>query len=166
MPSTNRKATEAQVKLGERLFFEPKLSKAGNMACATCHVPDKAYADGLVVNNDNQGKALKRNTPTLINSVYQRALFWDGRSTTLDDQIASVFANEVEFNTNVHEFSSEILQDSTYYDLFKEAYGSIPKRNREVVKAIASYIGKLNGFNSKFDKNMRGEEATFTEEEK
>ncbi|MBU3822584.1 cytochrome-c peroxidase [Flavobacteriaceae bacterium XHP0103] len=166
MPSTNRKATEAQIKLGERLFFEPKLSKAGNMACATCHVPDKAYADGLVVNNDNQGNGLKRNTPTLINSVYQKALFWDGRSTTLDDQIASVFANEVEFNTNVHEFSSEILQDSTYYDLFKEAYGSIPKRNREVVKAIASYIGKLNGFNSKFDKNMRAEEATFTEEEK
>lgn len=166
MPSTNRKATEAQLKLGERLFFEPKLSKAGNMACATCHVPNKAYADGLVANLDNQGNLLKRNTPTLINAVYQKALFWDGRSATLDDQIASVFANEVEFNTSVHEFSDEILQDSTYFELFKEAYGSVPKRNREVVKSISSYISKLNGFNSKFDKNIRSEANSFTEDEK
>ena len=166
MPVTNRKATEAQLKLGERLFFEPKLSKAGSMACASCHVPEKAYADGMVVNLDNQGSPLKRNTPTLINSVYQRALFWDGRSATLHDQIASVFENKDEFNTQVHEFSNEILQDSSYYALFKEAYGAIPKRNREVVRAIASYISKLNGFNSKFDKNMRAEESTFTKEEK
>lgn len=165
MPSTNIKATEAQIKLGERLFFEPKLSKAGNMACATCHIPEKAYSDGMVASLNNKGKGLRRNTPTLINSVYQKALFWDGRSETLDDQISSVFANKEEFDASVHEFSEDILQDSSYYKLFEKAYGAVPKRNREVVKAIASYIGKLNGFNSKFDKNIRAEESTFTEEE-
>lgn len=166
MPVTSRNATKAQLKLGERLFFEPKLSEAGNMACATCHIPSKAYADGMVANLDNKGNTLKRNTPTLINSIYQRGLFWDGRSATLNDQISSVFTNEAEFNTSVHQFSENILQDSSYFELFREAYGRVPKKNREVVNSIAAYISTLNGMNSKFDRNIRAEKNTFTDQEK
>ena len=165
-PPSNRKQSEAQIVLGKKLFFETGLSKGGDMACATCHIPEKAYTDGLVVNSDNSGNPLQRNTPTLINSVYQRGLFWDGRSGNLIDQINSVFTNKQEFNSNVHQFTDAILKDTAYTSLFSAAYGEIPKNNTPIVKALSSYIGTLNGMNSKFDQNIRGEIDTFTEQEK
>ena len=165
-PPVNRNPTEKRIALGKKLFFDPKLSENGKMACATCHNPQKAWADGLVVNLDNEGMPLHRNTPTVINSAFQRSFFWDGRSPNLLDQITMVFTNEKEFNSSVHQFSTEILNDSTYIKAFKDAYGNLSGRNIEIIRAISSYISTLNGFNSKFDKNIRGEEDSFTDEEK
>lgn len=163
---TNRNPSKDQIALGKKLFFDKSLSKSNKMACATCHQPDKAYADGLVTNFDNQGSLLKRNTPTLINSVFQKGLFWDGRSANLMDQISGVITNENEFDSSVHEFSDTILKNPEYEILFKNVFGSRKRTNEEVIKALSSYIATLNAFDSKFDKNIRGEEDTFTSEEK
>lgn len=165
-PTTNRNPTEKQLALGKKLFFDKNISTDGNMACATCHIPEKGYADTRTMNFDNKGNPLQRNTPTLINSAFQKGFFWDGRANSLLDQISLVFTNNKEFNTNVHEFSNNILKDSTYIGLFKDAYGGVSANNKDVIKAISSYISTLNGFNSKFDKNMRGEENTYTDDEK
>lgn len=164
-PNVNKNPSQKKIELGKKLFFDENLSANGTMACATCHAPENAYTDGLVVNLTNSGGNLKRNTPTLINTVFQQNFFWDGRSPTLIDQVSSVFMNEDEFNTNVHEFSQEVLQDTTYVKLFKDAYGGVSKKNLEVIKAISAYVSTLNGFDSKFDRNMRGEELSFTKEE-
>lgn len=164
--TTNRNPTAEQIALGKKLFFDPNISKNGTMACSTCHIPEKGYADGIVFNKDNTGKLLKRNTPTLINSVFQKGFFWDGRSSSLDNQISAVFSNTKEFNTKIHQFSNRILKDTTYIKLFKDAYGKVPVKNKETIKAIASYVATLNGFDSKFDKNIRGEIDTFTLSEK
>ncbi|MFT6601796.1 MAG: cytochrome c peroxidase [Dokdonia donghaensis] len=164
-PNVNKNPTATQIALGKKLFFDDKLSANGTMACATCHVPEKAYTDGMVVNLSNAGKILQRNTPTLINTVFQQNFFADGRSPTLIDQVSSVFTNKDEFNSNVHEFSKEVLEDSTYITLFDEAYGGVSKRNIDVIKAISSYVSTLNSFDSKFDKNMRGDERSFTSSE-
>ncbi|MEA1787341.1 cytochrome c peroxidase [Arenibacter sp. GZD96] len=164
-PAVNRNTTVEHIALGEKLFADPNLSFNGKMACTTCHDPQLAYTDGRITNLDNSGKFLERNTPTLINSVFQQNFFWDGRSPTLQDQVASVFTNEKEFAVNVHQFSSAILKDSTYTEIFENVFGQRPVRNTDLIKAISAYVSSLNGFNSKFDKNMRGQEATFTEDE-
>ncbi|WP_276167013.1 cytochrome-c peroxidase [Zobellia alginiliquefaciens] len=165
-PPINRNPSEKQIALGEKLFFDPNLSQTKSMACVTCHIPEKAYTDGIAVNNGNNGSPLQRNTPTLINSAFQKSFFWDGRAENILDQISMVFNNEQEFNTGVHEFSTDILKDTTYHVLFKDAFGRISNRNTDIIKAISSYISTLNGFDSKFDRNMRAEEDTFTKEEK
>ncbi|RNL82268.1 cytochrome-c peroxidase [Sinomicrobium pectinilyticum] len=165
-PSINRNPTKEQIALGKMLFFEPALSAGSTMSCATCHIPEKAYADGLVSNKDNRGRPLKRNTPTLLNVAFQRSFFWDGRSEDLLEQISSVFTDQNEFNTNVHEFNTDILKDSTYSDKFRQAFGHVPKNNRDIIRAISSYISTLNNFNSRFDKNIRGEEDDFSAAEK
>ncbi len=164
-PVTNRNPSDNQISLGEKLFFDPKLSKSGTMACATCHVPKKAYADGLTKNLNNKGAALARNTPTLINAVFQKGFFWDGRSSTIVDQITGVFTNREEFDSNVHEFSLDITKDTTYAKEFKETFSGSQWTNNEVIKALSSYISTLNAFNSKFDRNIRGEENTFSDTE-
>ncbi|AUC76824.1 cytochrome-c peroxidase [Olleya sp. Bg11-27] len=164
-PTTNRNPSDKQIALGEKLFFDTQLSANNSMACVTCHSPALGYADAMILNLDNNGNKLQRNTPTLINSAFQKSFFWDGRSETMIEQISSVFLNDKEFNTNVHTFSEAILQDTTYVKLFKEAYGQVPKNNANVIKALSSYISTLNGFDSKFDRNIRGEIDTYTEEE-
>ena len=136
------------------------------MACVTCHNPSKGWADGMVVNTDNTGNPLQRNTPTLLNAAFQKSFFWEGRAPNILDQITAVFNNDKEFDSSVHQFSTEILKDSTYLQLFEEAYGGISKRNTEVIRAISSYISTLKSYNSKFDRNIRGEEDSFTEQEK
>jgi cytochrome c peroxidase len=165
-PATHKNATSEQIALGKKLFYDPSLSAGNNMACVTCHAPGKAFADGLVANTDNEGNPLQRNTPTLINSVYQKSFFWDGRSPTLRDQISSVFTNDKEFDSNVHQFSIYILKDSTYHKMFKDAFGKMSTKNTDIIKAISSYVSTLNAFNSKFDRNMRAEVSNFTEDEK
>lgn len=165
-PVNNRNSSQPQVDLGKKLFYDQNLSKIGNMACATCHIPEKGYSDGLVVNLNNQGNPLKRNTPTLLNSVYQKGFFWDGRAENINAQISGVFNNEEEFNSAVHEFSDHILKDSAYQVLFSKVYGNKKLSNKEVIKSLSAYIATLNGFNSKFDRNIRDEENTFTKEEK
>jgi cytochrome c peroxidase len=76
-----------------------------------------------------------------------------------------VFVNQKEFASNVHELSAEILQDTIYQKLLRDAFGQSSKNNLDLIKAISSYVSTLNSFNSKFDKNMRGEEHSFTPEE-
>jgi cytochrome c peroxidase len=164
-PSVNKNPSDKQIALGEKLFFEKRLSANGKLACVSCHLPEKAYTDGLKSSEDKDGNPLDRNSPTLFNSVFQRKFFWDGRAENLLDQITGVFNNEKEFNTNAHQFSTEVLKDTSYQALFKEAYGQIPRTNAEIIKALSSYVSTLNGFDSKFDKNMRGAEASFTPEE-
>ncbi len=164
-PSINKNPTDEQITLGKKLFFDEKLSTSGTMACATCHDPKKAYTDGLVTNKSNTGEALQRNTPTLLNTIFQQNFFADGRSGSIIDQVSSVFTNKKEFDTNVHKFSKRILEDSSYLEMFEKAYGGVSTRNTDVVKAISSYVSTLNSFDSKFDRNMRGDEDTFTKEE-
>ncbi|GAA4114880.1 cytochrome c peroxidase [Aquimarina addita] len=162
----NRKPSKDQIELGNKLFFDPKISKNKTISCATCHLPEKAYADDVALSSDNSGIRLQRNTPTLMNAAFQKAFFWDGRSATLTDQVNAVFKNKKEFDTEIHQFSGEILQDTTYYSLLQKAYGKLPKGNQEIIRAISSYVATLKGFNSKFDQNIRGEIDTFSDSEK
>ncbi len=166
MPVTQKNTSPELIDLGEKLFYEPKLSSNGKMSCVSCHMPESGYDDNLPLGIDKEGRELMRNTPTLINVVYQKGFFWDGRSPTLTDQIASVFTNINEFDTAVHTISNNILADSTYSDDFKTAFGKTPNSNKALIKALSAYVSTLNSFNSKFDKNIRGELSNYTEEEK
>lgn len=163
----NNNPSKEKIALGKRLFFDENISNSATMSCATCHIPGKGYADGLVANLNNTGNPLKRNSPTLINSAFQKGFFWDGRAESLLAQISGVFTNKEEFNTSVHEFSGDITKDPSYVEAFEKAFGSKSKwTNAETIKALSAYISTLNGFSSKFDKNIRGQENTFTPQEK
>ncbi|TXD92846.1 cytochrome-c peroxidase [Gillisia hiemivivida] len=166
MPPVNQNITADQIKLGKKLFSDKNLSKNQKISCATCHVPEKAYADGMVSNFDNTGNLLERNTPSLLNVIFQQSFFWDGRSGNIMDQVTAVFRNKKEFNSGVHQLSDKMLTDISYEQLFQNAYGKSSSRYTNIIKALSAYIATLNGFNSKFDRNIRGEEKTYTTQEK
>src|SRR5436190_9096291 len=76
--------TEAKVRLGRRLFFDPILSADGTVACATCHQPGHGFASPLPRAVGAGGRRGPRNSPSLLNRAYGRAFFWDGREATLE----------------------------------------------------------------------------------
>src|SRR5947207_15254752 len=63
-------STPAKIRLGHLLFFDTKLSGDNTLSCASCHLPEKAFADGERNSVGSGGKRLPRHTPTVLNSTY------------------------------------------------------------------------------------------------
>ncbi|SMC52062.1 cytochrome c peroxidase [Cellulophaga tyrosinoxydans] len=146
--------------LGKQLFNDKMLSKNYQMACATCHIKDKAFTDGKKTFDKNQ----TRNTPTLTYAAYQQSFFMDGRSGSLEGQIVGVANNHNEFNLPMDSIVNRILKTQHYQVKLDSLYKG-KRMEYNVRHAIASYIRTLNSFDSKFDKNITGLEDTLTEDE-
>lgn len=147
--------------LGKLLFFDPILSASNERSCASCHNPKKGFADGEPKSFSFGMKGrVDRNSPTLINSVYSERYFHDLRADALEDQMEHVVVSEKEFNTNIIEVVSRINQSDEYLSLFKEIYPNetSPVNKHTIAFAITSYVKSLSGYNSQFDKYVRGEQ--------
>src|SRR3989449_3252333 len=86
----------ARVALGQKLFFEPRLSGDGTVACATCHDPARAFTDGRPVSVGIHGRVGQRNAPTILNALYNKTQFWDGRVKTLEEQRSEEHTSELQ----------------------------------------------------------------------
>jgi cytochrome c peroxidase len=118
----------AQVTLGRRLFFDPRLSASGSFACATCHDPAQAFARRDAPTALGQGGApLRRNAPTLLNAAYATSLFWDGRARSLEEQVAGpLFAGDEMANASPDELVDRLDRVPDYRAGFLQAYGERP----------------------------------------
>ncbi len=150
-----------KIKFGKSLFNDVTLSKQTNMSCATCHVKDLGFADGKRVFDKNQ----TRNTPTITYATYQRGFFMDSRAGSLEGQVVGVVKNHNEFDMSMDSVVARVINNDTYKLKIKKLYKN-KRIGHNIRHAIASYVRTLNTFNSKFDKNIRGEDNTLTEEEK
>ena len=95
IPSDNPQTPE-KIALGQKLFFDGRLSADGTVACATCHDPARAFTDGRPASIGINGRAGQRNAPTILNALYNKTQFWDGRAKTLEEQAGLPIINPVE----------------------------------------------------------------------
>ena len=144
--------------LGKSLFFDSMLSHDNKMNCATCHQPEKGFADGIPksVSNKN-GITVFRNSPTLLNSAYADRYFYDLRAYTLEQQVEHVIFNKLEFNTSYAEILNKLNSNKTYSSKFKNIFKKKTITREDFTKALASYVLSLKSFNSSFDQYVRGE---------
>jgi cytochrome c peroxidase len=96
--------TEEKIELGRRLFFDQQLSRDGTVSCASCHHPDKAFTDGRVLPVGIDARQGRRNVPSLMNSAYATSQFWDGRSTTLEEQALIPLTSSAEMSNTLEKF--------------------------------------------------------------
>src|SRR5258708_37424437 len=94
IPKDNPQTPE-KIALGERLFFDGRLSADGTVACATCHDPARALTDGRPASIGIKGRVGQRNAPTILNALYNKTQLWDGRVKTLEEQAALPIVNSV-----------------------------------------------------------------------
>jgi cytochrome c peroxidase len=88
--------TSEKVALGQKLYFDPRLSKDDSVSCATCHDPLHAFAEPRPVSLGVGGAKGARNAPTVLNAAFLQEQFWDGRAATLEEQAKGPLVNPVE----------------------------------------------------------------------
>lgn len=162
--------TAAKTALGEKLFYDTRLSGTGTRSCATCHRPDLAFTDGLGKPADihDPAKLLKRNVPTLINAALQSNYFYDMRALTLEDQTLDVLTNKAEMDGSMSAIIQYVSADKSYQALFATAFPANRKNQitaDEVTNALASYVRSLTRLNSRFDEYMRGDTTALSAQE-
>lgn len=164
--STAGKTTPAAVALGKQLFYDPILSGNGQRSCATCHQPDKGFADGLPKALALDGKhTIGRNTPTILNAALSRTLFADSRVVYLEDQATDVVTNATEMHGSLEVAVEKIKAIKKYAQQFEASYpDGVTSFN--VRNAIANYERSLVRLNSRFDQYVRGEKTALNEAEK
>jgi cytochrome c peroxidase len=147
----------ARVALGQKLFFEPRLSGDGTVACATCHDPARAFTDGRPVSIGINGRIGQRNAPTILNALYNKTQFWDGRVDTLEQQAALPITNPFEMGSgNIRDAVSRIADDKNYQTEFMQAFGR-SVNEQDMLSAIAAYERSLVSFDSPFDHFIAGD---------
>ena len=148
--------TQEKAELGRQLFFDPRLSGDNSMSCATCHVPDKAFADGLPQGKGTGGKLLSRNTPALLNMGFVSRYFWDGRAASLEEQALGPIESPEEMNQNLAELVTELSAISGYVDQFQQVFGTNPTREA-IAKALAAFQRTLVTEASPVDRYLAGD---------
>lgn len=142
-----------KIALGEKLFFDKSFSASGNLACSSCHNPDKAYTDQKQFSLSGDGKSvLGRNSPSINYSVYGDKFFHDLRAHDLKNQIEHVVVSELEFNTTYENIVAKLKEDSSYVKEFNAAFGIHGIRKNTYNNAIKRYVATLPSHDSQFDK--------------
>lgn len=167
VPASNP-LTKGKFELGKQLYFDPRVSLDGTISCATCHNPAKGWTDQLPVSVGIDGQTGGRSAPTVLNTVYGRTMFWDGRAPSLEAQAQGPPQNPIEMGKQSYEDIVKRLRTIPgYQEQFRKVFGTDVTLDG-MVKAIATFerAAALSG-NSKYDKyNQGGELDALSESEK
>lgn len=163
--------TPEKAELGKLLFFDPRLSSDGTVACASCHSPRYAFTDGASVATGIGGKKGNRSAPTVINRAYSTLQFWDGRAPSLEEQAKGPIANATEMTSHAdsaaaHKACVECLRAIPgYVRLFKKVYGTDDFTIDHVAQAIATFERTILSGNAPFDRYRAGDKKAMTAEQ-
>ena len=154
----DNKMTPERVELGKLLYFDKRLSANGKINCATCHSPTRGWTDEEPVSKAIGAGRGPRNSPTVLNTGYQKRQFWDGRAKTLEKQALGPIEADVEMNMPLEELIPKLNNIKGYTKLFKKAY---PKSNGVITptylaKAIASFERTVVSTTAPFDEYAMG----------
>lgn len=155
--------TEAKLRLGKRLYFEKALSLDNTLSCASCHVPDKGFADPNQFSLGVKGKKGTRQAPALINRAFSRKQFWDGRAASLEEQALGPITNPIEMaHPSIKSVATRLEKDASYIAAFKEAFPAAGGAINDVTigRALASFERTIMSGNSPYDRFTQRKEQT------
>ena len=163
IPDDNPLSKE-KIDLGQKLYFDQRLSVDNSVSCATCHDPRKGFADGKPVAEGVKQQRGARNSPTVLNAAYFEQQFWDGRAETLEDQAVLPLINPIEMAMPSHNAVEEKLRAlPEYAPLFQQAFGASEITMNRVGQALASFERTLVSFSSPIDRFLTGEKNAISD---
>ena len=156
IPPDNPQSSE-KISLGQKLFFERRLSVDGTVSCSTCHDPQLAFTDRKPLSVGIKGRLGQRNAPTILNALYNKTQFWDGRVNTLEEQAANPIVNAFEMgHPTLDTAVAQIASVEEYQQAFQRVFGR-PPNGPDLLRAIASYERTQLSFDSPFDRFIAGD---------
>nr|WP_274380689.1 cytochrome c peroxidase [Alloalcanivorax marinus] len=151
--------------MGETLFFDPRLSGSGQIACASCHDPEWGWADGREVPYGHDRQRGHRNTPSVANAAFQQAQFWDGRAATLRDQVLIPITNPQEMHGTLDAAVASINAVPGYAGLIHDAFGDATLDPRRLADALGAYLATITTGSTRFDLFYGGDADALSEAE-
>lgn len=160
--------TPEKIELGKFLFFEPRISASGVISCATCHNPALGYTDRIPRATGHEGQVGERNTPTVLNSGFFGAQFWDGRADTLEDQALGPIEAAIEMAMPLEAAVERLREFTMYHEMFAAAFpgDENPIRDENMALALAAFQRTLTTPGSPLDKWLAGDEGAMSEQQK
>jgi cytochrome c peroxidase len=147
VPEDNLLLSE-KIERGRRLFFDRRLSADGSISCATCHDPRRAFSSNRAIAVGVFGRIGRRNAQAIINRGYGRAFFWDGRTTTLEEQVLRPIEDPAEMGSTAAAAATRVGLTTD-----------------ELARSLASYVRSILAGNSRFDRYIAGDESALTPDE-
>ena len=163
-PSDNPYSKE-KAQLGKALFFEKRLSKGNQVACATCHDPENGWSDAKRRSFGADSLTADRHSMTLLNIAFSEKFFWDGRVNSLEEQVLHPITNPVEMNQPIAKGIEKISQVDKYDKLFTAAFGDQSINKSRIVKAIATFERTITSGKTLFDQFISGRSEVYTDQE-
>ena len=153
-PTNRVSGKPAAIELGERLFFEPRLSPSGKVLCATCHAPFRGW-------QDSRARAFghtdaDRNTQSLFNVRYNRWFGWDGAGDSLWAQSIRPMLDAREMAGSQAHAAALVRGDAELSCRYAKVFGALPSADDESVlagigKALAAFQETIVSGRSPFD---------------
>lgn len=156
--------TDAKIELGKQLYFDPRLSIDGTISCNSCHNLMSSGTDNRATSVGIDGQRGGRSAPTVWNSAFLTAQFWDGRAATLEDQAKGPPLNPIEMGMpNEQAVVDRLNSIPGYVTQFKAVFpGKHPVSYDNMAKAIATFERTLITPNSPFDRHMNGDKKAMS----
>jgi cytochrome c peroxidase len=157
-----------KIALGKLLFFDPRLSSSGVISCNTCHYLGLGGVDGLETSVGHGWQKGPRNSPTVLNAVFNIAQFWDGRAKDLQEQAMGPVQAAVEMHSTPERTVAVLRSIPEYGDRFKRAFpgDNDPVSFRNMASAIEVFEATLITPNSRLDQFLNGNMDALTAKEK
>ncbi len=163
LPGDNPLTAEG-VSLGSQLFFDRHLSADNSESCASCHNPRRGFTENRQFSRGIGGEIGTRNAMPLENLAWKSEFFWDGRASSLREQVLQPIQNPIEMHESLDYLVKKLSSDTDYRRLFANAFGSDKISADRIARALEQFLLVQVSFDSKFDRVVLGKEK-FTEEE-
>lgn len=159
--------TPEKVALGEKLFFDKRLSLDRTISCATCHDPATAFAESNMVAIGIENRKGARNSPTVLNATFNVLQFWDGRAPSLEEQAKLPLINSVEMGMKDHaQVVARVREVPEYQRDFAAVFGNAGITIDTITKAIAAFERTQLSGNAPFDRFIAGDQNAISESAK
>jgi cytochrome c peroxidase len=157
--------TPEKIELGRRLFFDKRLSSDRSISCSTCHQPELAFSDGRRFSVGVGNRRGVRHAPAIINRAYGRSFFWDGRASSLEEQVLDPIQNPIEMNLTLGTLVAILKEDAEYRRQFKRAFSDgVTAAN--AARALASFARTIRSGNAPVDRFQNGDLGALSEPER
>jgi cytochrome c peroxidase len=164
-PETNRYTLRKAV-LGQKLFFDRRLSSSSAQSCASCHDPGFAWGDGLPVSVGNGMAKLDRRAPSIVNAAWGASYMWDGRAASLEQQTLGPIQSLSEMNMPIDRLLERLKSIPEYAAFFSAAFPGEDLTAKALAAALATYERTIVSARAPFDAWIAGDERAISEQAK
>lgn len=156
-------AEKDKIALGERLYFEKKLSINNTISCNSCHNLDNFGVDNQPTSPGHDGTRGGRNSPTNLNAALHFRQFWDGRAKDVEEQALGPILNPIEHGLSSKEQALSKIKSQEYLEMFKKAGLEF---NYENIGVAIGAFEKTLLTPSRFDDYLKGDILALTSQER